>query len=121
MSGVTDTTPRPYPLIPQLDWLRELADDLDEDGQITKLGYLYNPEEAEKVRAAYWYIVWSRRTYLVPHTENKEVNEICFWMMIKYHRILFDIPLTPAEEGKVEEAYKNHKRRIAAFKAARKQ
>ncbi len=107
----------PYPLVPQLDWLRDLADEMEsfDDGKGNTEDLL-----AERLRNLYRYNLWSRRYALINSGVDRQGSEICSAFLTKYHRLVFDIPATVQEQELIEKGYKMHKARLAHFRATRR-
>lgn len=123
MDEVTEPTRAPYPAVPDLDFLRDLADAMEESPAFKaalESESWDGTDLIEKVRGAYRYLLWSRRCFLLNYAADPEGNDIAFGMMLKYSRVIFDIKSSKAEDELIEASFRRHKERIARFKAVRR-
>jgi len=90
-----------YPKVPELDWLKDLAVQAGEEGSA----------DADKLWYAYKYLYWSMRYARTPATRPE--HTVCVGFITKFHRLLYGIPITAAEQSQIdraEAAYKGRKR-----------
>ena len=98
----------PYPQVPELDWMRDMADRYLDRSDLQ--------DQGERLMNAYKYLLWSRRYHAIDPSD-KEGKEICNRFLMKYHHATFRIPLSKFEQDLIEEGFKRHKRRIATHKS----
>ncbi len=86
--------------IPELDWLKELADDMEDDGEENSNDVTV--ETARKIDTAYRYLLWLRRANLA--TPQTDEHTVAMGLSTKYNRRLYGMPINDYEKRYIDEA-----------------
>lgn len=106
-----------FPRLTDLDWLkdhiRDYSRSFDHDDRC-----MY-PDEGcdckaeplahrlEKLELTYKWILWSRRHAIIGRDRGMTPEyQVCFAMSLKYHRMLFDLPISKGEQALIAKAEK---------------
>lgn len=110
-AGLIDLANQPlYPAVPELKWLRDMADQF-----LGRLDIAH--EQGETMMNLYKYLLWSRRYQLIPSGFDRQGSQIAYGFLTKYHRLVYGLPVSRSEQEDIDRAHKQHKHRLAAWRA----
>ncbi len=92
-----------FPKVPEVEWIREHVEMLTGYDELPKRFKAHN----KRLMHLYRYLLWSRRYGILGRDRGTTPEyQVCYGFVIKYHRLLFSIPLSHGEKILVERSEK---------------